>query len=141
MTDSLQQLSFYVPQNPIASPGGKVPPPKQPDAPQALRSSPPRQHGARPAGGMRPRSRSQEHPSRSLPARPPPPCGARDGLFVNAMCFPFQVTGKKRTSPAREVGGAGGWGERPESSGLKPYLQWISHAKRWFSKLLSPQHI
>lgn len=95
----------------------------------------------RPAWEMRRRSRSREHqhPSCSLPARPPAPRGAGDGLLINGTCFPFQVTGKKnKTHQPREAGRAGGWGELSESFGMKPYPQWISHAERWFSKLLPP---
>lgn len=123
---SVAAASLYEHPNPITSTGRKMHSPREAQAVQV----------------MCPWSHSQEHqhPSQSLPGRPSSP-QCHDWDINQCHMFSLSSHWKKCTSPhpAREVAGAGGW--IPESFRLKPYPQWISQAKRWFSKLLSPQHI
>lgn len=140
---------LYVHPNLITSMGRKMhpetrTPPQKPVARAALlpRGPAPR---ARPAWGD-----ATVVPQPGAPAPVPLPTCQTPGSprcrgWVINQChmFPLSSHWKKCTSPraAREVGRAGGWGEIPESFGLQPYPQWISHPKRWFSRLLSPQRI
>lgn len=84
---------------------------------------------------------TSSHPATHLP-NPQLPTAAGIGHY-QSHSFSFPSHWKKCTSPctAGEAGRTGGGRKIPESIGLKLNLQWISHVKHWFSKLLSAQHI